>query len=184
MSANDRRGAWLGGCAGLLGVMGMLTLLAASCSASARQLSYDSGARPVKATVGRAARFVDPVYEYSWDVRRRVETKFVIPSGFGTSEAGSLEGSLRVSVPDGCTDREVRWEIGVDGAPFRSGQVRWVHAYDVEIGVRVHGRARTVTIEAGWDGGTESCPSFALTWRDPEIFMRADLNFMSPDFYP
>ncbi|MFB8353372.1 hypothetical protein [Streptomyces niveus] len=164
--------------------MGMITLMAISCSASALNLSYDSGARPIKATVGRAARFVDPVYEYSWDVRQRIETKFDIPSGFGASELGSLEGSLQVSVPDGCADRTVRWEIAVDGSPFRSGQVRWVHAYDVEIDVPVHSRPRTVTMKADWDGGTESCPSFALTWRDPEIFMRADPNFMHPDFYP
>ncbi|MEU9603400.1 hypothetical protein [Streptomyces sp. NPDC048057] len=184
MSANDRRGAWLGGCAGLLCVMGIITLMAAGCSASALDLSYESGARPIKGTELTGMKYVNHMHEYGWDVRQRIESTFIIPYSFGTSEVGSLDGTLQVSVPDGCADRTVRWEIDVDRAPLRSEQVRWVHAYDVEIDTSVHGRPRTVTIKAEWDGGTESCPSFTLTWQNPKITMEPDPNFMNPDFYP
>ncbi|MEV7679838.1 caspase family protein [Streptomyces sp. NPDC088341] len=42
----------------------------------------------------------------------------------------------------------------------------------------------TVTLTVRWDGGTGTCPSFALGWDDPGLDREADFNFLDPDFYP
>ncbi|MER7778630.1 hypothetical protein ABTZ21_27090 [Streptomyces sp. NPDC096191] len=187
MAFTDRPRTWLGGTtAGLLLTMGLLAGLAAACSISGRQLRYDSGDRPVQQTVSRGGKFADPVYAYVWDVRHGVDSTFTVPSGFGTGEAWLLSSTVRVSVPEGCTDHTVHWQVTADGEHrIGQGTTRWLRQYDETFKPRPHGlRPRTVTVEAWWDGGDAACPSFSFIWQDPTLYFEADPDFLDGDYYP
>ena len=179
-------GVWFGGTAGPLVTLGVLTAFAAGCSATGRQLAYDSGDRPVKQTLSYGGKFADPVYAYVWDVRRSMDSTFSVPDGFGTGDAKLLSRRLRISVPTGCADRTVHRRLTADGEHrIGRGSTQWLRRYDAAPRPRPHGlRPTTVALEAWWNGGDGDCPSISLTCRDPKLHFEAGPDFVDADFCP
>ncbi|MGW0710801.1 hypothetical protein ACWD4G_33430 [Streptomyces sp. NPDC002643] len=162
----------------------VLTVLVASglyvWASLPNELTYSSGARPLRTL--RDTEWPDrPVYDHVWDVRRRVHSTFEVEEGFGSGEAVALAGRMRISVPEGCEDRTVRWELTADNEWIGQGRARWLREYDLPAQVGLHGRPATIGLTTWWDGGTTACPSYALTWVDPKVDREVDIDLPQPD---
>ncbi|MEV0038309.1 hypothetical protein [Streptomyces sp. NPDC050804] len=183
--ASKRGEFWGVGALGLLACTVFLAINLGSCTTTPLPLEHSDGASPLveSRTVGSrpAARTVD---HHLWDVRKRLTSSFTVEQLFGDGEITRLLGHFDISVPPGCADRTVHWEITADGERIGQGRLRWLRKYEVPTELPVHGAPATITVTAWWNGGTGTCPSFALGWDDAGLDREADFNFLDPDFYP
>ncbi|NGO43619.1 hypothetical protein [Streptomyces ureilyticus] len=181
---NDRMdvGAGAGGGLGCFGFLVMLIagyVMFVNTTGDPRDLTYASGTRPQTAVEIHANEHGGSTdFDYAWDVRRRVETTFSVPIRLGGGRSASLEGDLHVEVPEGCADRTIHWEARADGTRIGSGRLKWLRTYDLETGLETEGIPARIRLSAWWDGGTEVCPSFALTWSDPRVRPSVDYNLL------
>ena len=181
------------GAGGGLGCFGFLVLLIAvyvtfvNSTEEPRDLKYASGARPEVSVALHANEHGGSTdFEFAWDVRRRVETTFSVPGGHGGGRSAWLEGDLHMEVPEGCADRTIHWEALADGMRIGSGrlqwlrtyELKWLQTYELKTGLETEGIPARIRLNAWWDGGTEACPSFTLTWSNPAVRPSVDYNFL------
>lgn len=167
------------GCFGFLVVLiaGYLTFV--NATDDPRDLTYASGVRPqVEVEVHANEQGGSTDIEFAWDVRRRVETTFSVPGDHGGGRSAWLEGDLHMEVPEGCADRTIHWEALADGERIGSGRLQGLRTYDPKTGLETKGIPARITLSARWNGGTEPCPSFTLTWSNPGVSPSMDYNFL------
>lgn len=93
----------------------------------------------------------------------------------GGAPTDELQGELSFSVPPGCEDRTIRWEIAVDGERIGHGTLTGLPTYRPTSDYPLDHSPRKVTVSARWDGGSGSCPSFGAVWKTPELSRAFDL---------
>ncbi|MFE4173666.1 caspase family protein [Streptomyces sp. NPDC056909] len=156
-----------GGC--LFGVLITLGLLytVASCEVSTWDvpLRFDSGRKPASVEKPHYSAVSGP--RHVWDVTERVESTFRPADGDGAAD--TLRGDLTVSLPAGCEDRTVDWEITADGARTGHGSLTGKREHLVPVEYGLPRTPETVTLTARWDGGTGSCGDFGLVWNIPRL---------------
>ncbi|WP_405986805.1 caspase, EACC1-associated type [Streptomyces sp. NBC_00872] len=155
-----------GGCLfGALITLGLLYTVA-SCEVSTWDvpLRFDSGRKPASVEKPHYSAVSGP--RHVWDVTERVDSTFR-PDGDGAAD--TLRGDLTVSLPAGCEDRTVDWEIAVDGVRTGHGSLTGKREHLVPVEYGLPRTPETVTLTARWDGGTGSCGDFGLVWNIPRL---------------
>ncbi|MGP3975086.1 caspase, EACC1-associated type [Streptomyces sp. 8N114] len=138
-------------------------------------LTFSSGREPV--TANNSTSRVS-IYDYAWDVAETMDSTFrPVGGSLGTPDLSGVSGGLEVTVPEGCGDRTVRWQIKVDGKRAKSGVLHGKRRYEIDASTPLTQRPKAVTLQADWNGGSSSCPSFGVKWLDPELDVSFDPLF-------
>ncbi|NGO43620.1 caspase family protein [Streptomyces ureilyticus] len=131
-------------------------------------LAYDSGRKPALAGQSQHDSWNSSTSgpTYVWDVTEGVESTFQ-PDEDGATDR--LLGDLTVRVPTGCEERKTDWVVSVDGERIGHGTLTGKPEHTVKIDHALAEPAGKVSVNAWWDGGSGSCESFGLVWKDPRL---------------
>ncbi|MGI5352007.1 caspase, EACC1-associated type [Streptomyces sp. CA-250714] len=138
-------------------------------------LTFSSGREPV--TANNSTSRVS-IYDHAWDVAETMDSTFRPVGGvLGDPDLSGVTSGLEVTVPEGCSDRTVRWQLKVDGKRAKSGVLHGKRKYEIDASIPLTQRPKAVTLQADWNGRSSSCPSFGLKWLDPELDVSFDPLF-------
>ncbi|CAL9333772.1 caspase, EACC1-associated type [Streptomyces sp. enrichment culture] len=134
-------------------------------------LTYASGRKPASTGAAPDLGSGDGP-RYVWDAETDLESTFRPEEDDAVDR---LEGGLTVSVPGGCADRTVEWEISADGRRLAHGSLTGEVEHTVPVDLPLDRSPERVTVAASWDGGAGTCESFGVVWEDPRLADDFDL---------
>ncbi|RBM12690.1 hypothetical protein [Streptomyces sp. PT12] len=164
----------------LCGSVLLIIALALLASPGRVRVTYAEGDRPEVQEKTYTSRTSSTRHRYfTWDVRERMEgvLRVEVGSTAGLIRISGMRGTLHLSVPEGCEDREIRWRITANGREAAAGSARWLSEYETRTDFSTDGVPREAVLTAEWDGPTAACPSFSVVWELETSRFPASLPF-------